>query len=79
MKKSKNNSNLKDPLSQIVRQLELIAKLILVNSIDKDFASHTQEQQIAMLGKIGFRNIEIANIFGIKRQQVNNAFRKSKK
>jgi hypothetical protein len=63
---------------QILRQQELVTKLLAIIATDKDFASHTQERQIALLGKMGFRNSELSNIFGVKPQQVNNAFRKYK-
>ena len=65
-------------LIQMARQLELMTKLLALIATDKDFASHTQEHQLAILGKIGFRNKELATLFGIKPQQVNNAFSKYK-
>ncbi|MBI4170120.1 MAG: hypothetical protein HY514_00355 [Candidatus Aenigmarchaeota archaeon] len=65
-------------LEKICRQIDLSTKLLGVIATDKDFSSHTQEQQIAILGKLGFRNKELSEIFGIKPQQVNNAFRKFK-
>ncbi len=73
-----HNPNSTDITSQIVRQLDLVSKLLLIIATDKDFSSHTQEHQIAILGKYGFRNKELASLFAIKPQQVNNAFRKAK-
>jgi DNA-binding CsgD family transcriptional regulator len=64
--------------TRIIRQMELITKLLLIIATDKDFSAHTQEHQIAILGKLGFRNKELAETFGITRQQVNNALRKYK-
>lgn len=78
MKKKNQNLNPEDSSTKIVRQLELVTKLLLVIATDKDFASHTQEHQISILGKLGFRNKELVNIFAIKPQQVNNAFRRYK-
>lgn len=78
MKKPSNESIMTQSVAQLSRQLELITKLLVVIATDQDFSSHTQEHQIAILGKLGFRNSELANLFAIKPQQVNNAFRKYK-
>lgn len=78
MKSGKNIQSQEKIAQQMLRQQELSTKLLAIIATDKDFPSHTQEQQIALLGKMGFRNVELSNIFGVKPQQVNNAFRKYK-
>lgn len=78
MKRKENVPTQEKIALQILRQQELTTKLLAVIATDKDFASHTQEQQIALLGKLGFRNVELSSIFGVKPQQVNNAFHKYK-
>ena len=78
MKKQSPKLNPQQPDNRIVRQLELITRLLTIIATDKDFPSHTQGHQIAILGKLGFRNIELADLFGITPQQANNALRKYK-
>lgn len=78
MKKKKDNTGPEDSFSRFARQLQLMTKLLLVIATDKDFSAHTQEHQIAILGKLGFRNKELAETFGITPQQANNALRKYK-
>jgi hypothetical protein len=78
MKTKKQNLNPGNSSGQVIRQLELMTKLLLVILTDKDFSAHKQEHQIAILGKFGFRNKELADTFGITPQQANNALRKYK-
>lgn len=63
----------------ILRQLKVLTTLVAVSMTDKDFSDHTQQKQIAILGKYGLRNKELTELFGITRQQVNNALAKNKK
>ena len=78
MKKQSPKLNPQQPDNRIVRQLELITRLLTIIATDKDFPSDTPGHQIAILGKLGFRNIELADLFGITPQQANNALRKYK-
>ncbi|MDD5542281.1 MAG: hypothetical protein PHX83_03835 [Acidobacteriia bacterium] len=78
MKQEMGQSPQEKVWTQINRHLDLMTKLLAITVTDKDFSSHTQEHQIAILGQMGFRNKELASFFGIKPQQVNNAFRKYK-
>jgi hypothetical protein len=78
MKKKKQNLNPGNSSKQVVRQLELMTKLLFVILTDKDFSAHKQEHQIVILGRLGFRNKELAETFGITPQQANNALRKYK-
>jgi hypothetical protein len=77
--KYKEDLSLQDNYYKMMsRQLDLIMKLLAVIATDKDFSSYTQEHQIALLGRMGFRNIEVADLMGVKRPNVAKAFRKYK-
>jgi hypothetical protein len=77
--KNKQGLNLQDNHYRMIsRQLDLIMKLLAVIATDKDFSSYTQEHQIAFLGRMGFRNIEVAELMGVKRPNVAKAFKKYK-
>ncbi len=78
MKRKPNLNSQDDYCDVISRQLDLIMKLLAVIATDKDFSSYTQEHQIALLGKMGFRNIEVADLIGVKRPNVAKAFKKYK-
>ncbi|MFA5098284.1 MAG: hypothetical protein WC490_06650 [Candidatus Margulisiibacteriota bacterium] len=65
-------------LSFVARQIQLTNKLLAIVATDKDFSSHPQDRQISILGKMGFRQCELAEIFGVTNQYINNVFRKFK-
>jgi len=62
----------------IIRQIQLAIKLLAIIATDKEFSNHTKERKITALGKLGFRQSELAEIFGVTLQYINNVFRKSK-
>lgn len=60
-------------------KLDLIIKLLGTIATQEGLSKKTQQEQIVVLYKMGFRNKDIADIFGIKPQQVNNALLRYKK
>lgn len=72
MREEKNKENVCD-------KLDLIIKLLGIIATQGDLRKKNQQDQIVILYKMGFRNKDIANIFGIKAQQVNNAVLRHKK
>lgn len=69
----------KDNKEKASRKLDLIIKLLGVIATQGDLSKKTQQEQVVILYKMGFRNKDIASIFGIKAQQVNNALLRNKK
>lgn len=63
----------------IMQKLDLVIKLLGIIATQADLSKKLQREQIVTLDKYGFRNKDIANIFGIKAQQVNNALLSNKK
>ncbi|MFA5388316.1 MAG: hypothetical protein WC312_00995 [Candidatus Omnitrophota bacterium] len=64
---------------EILQKLDLVIKLLGIIATQADLSKKLQREQIVILDKHGFRNKDIANIFGIKAQQVNNALLGNKK
>ena len=62
----------------LLRQIQLGVKLLTIIATDKDFANHQQNKQISILGKMGFRQNELAEIFGASPQYINKVFRQFK-
>jgi len=71
-----NKTNVDDP---ILRQLKIMNTMLAILITDKDFSNHTQTKQISILGKLGLKNKELTEMFGISKQQVTNALAQAKK
>lgn len=64
---------------EISEKLDIIIKLLGLMATQADLSKKTQQEQVVILYKMGFRNKDIAAIFSIKAQQVNNALLRHKK
>lgn len=64
---------------EVSEKLDKIIKLLGAIATQADLSKKTQQEQVVTLYKMGFRNKDIAMIFGIKAQQVNNALLRHKK
>ena len=61
------------------RKIDLIIKLLGLIATQSEFSKMNQQDQIVQMDKMRFRNKEIASLYGIKPQQVNNALLRKKK
>lgn len=62
----------------IEEKLDLIIKLLGLQTLQKDIKSKIQQEQIVIMKKRGFSRKEISSVFEIKGQQVDKALSRAK-
>lgn len=67
-----------DKEAGIGEKLDLIIKLLGLQTLQKDIKNKTQQEQIVIMKKRGFSRKEISSVFRIKGQQVDKALRRAK-